>query len=71
MKKNSQIHLFIETELLDKIKKQAQERELSISELCRRKVRESLQLEKIEFLLREIHEKIKYSTKYKQEVKKW
>lgn len=69
MKKNSQIHLFIETELLNKLKNQAQNKELSISELCRRKVRESFQFEKIEFLLKEIKEKIECSTKYKQEVK--
>lgn len=37
MKKNSQIHIFIETEMLEKLKKQAEE-EKSFSKLCREKL---------------------------------
>jgi len=66
--KNSQIHLYLETELFEKLRKQAEENNISISELCRMKCRENSQIQKIESIVREINEKIKCSTKYKQEV---
>ena len=66
--KNSQIHLYLETELFEKLRKQAEENKLSISELCRMKCRDDSQLQRIESIVKEINTKIKCSTKYKQEV---
>lgn len=51
MKKNSQIHLYLETELLEKLKKQATAVEISVSELCRRKLKDIPQLNRIERLI--------------------
>ena len=51
MKKNSQIHIFLETELKEKLGKQADDEGISISELCRQKLKENSQLEKIEMML--------------------
>lgn len=50
-KKNSQIHLRLETELHIKLKKQAADKYLSISELCRQKIRNNPQLDRIESML--------------------
>lgn len=41
MGKNSQIHIFVETGLKEKLEKQAEEEGISFSELVRRKVKES------------------------------
>lgn len=59
MKKNSQIHIFIETELKDKLEKQAQEQEISFSEICREKLRGNSKLDNIIFMLEKILEKLK------------
>ena len=58
MKKNSQIHLFLETDLKEKLEKQAWERELSVSEWCRIKLRENSQLTKVEILLENLIKKL-------------
>jgi hypothetical protein len=54
MKKNSQIHLFLETDLKEKLEKQAQEQELSFSELCRQKLKENDRLMRIEDMLEKL-----------------
>lgn len=54
MKKNSQIHLLLESDLKDNLERQAQEEEISISELCRKKLRESSRLVKIEMMLEKL-----------------
>ncbi len=59
MKKNSQIHLFLETELKNKLERQAREDGLTISEFCRQKLKESPKLDKIEMMLKELLEKDK------------
>ncbi len=69
MKKNSQIHLYLETELINNLKKQAETNKISISELCRRKLKDIPQLERMESLLAGIAVKLKCSTKFIQEVK--
>jgi chaperonin cofactor prefoldin len=51
MGKNSQLHLFLETELLDELRKQSERLNLSVSEVCRQKIRQSDRLDKIEFIL--------------------
>ena len=40
MKKNSQLHLHIETELLDSLRREAKDNFTNTSELCRKKLRE-------------------------------
>lgn len=54
MKKNSQIHLMLETELFEKLKKQAFENNISMSEMYRQKLRENSQLNRIEEMLRKL-----------------
>lgn len=58
MGKNSQIHLFLETEVLQSLKMKAQELGIPLSKLCRKKLGESAQLDRIEAILNEIKEKL-------------
>ncbi len=51
MKKNSHIHIVIETEYIDKLRKEAEEKGVTLSELCRQKLRCFTQLDKIETML--------------------
>ncbi len=60
MGKNSQIHLFLETELLEALKWEADENKISISELCRQKLRECSKLTRIEILLEKLNSKISH-----------
>ncbi len=48
MGKNSHLHILLETNFLMLLKKEAEDRAISLSELCRLKLRKSLQLERIE-----------------------
>lgn len=48
MPKNFQIHLRIETEVIEQLKKQAQDENISLGELCRRKLKQIPILERIE-----------------------
>lgn len=54
MKKNSNLHIVLETELLDKLKQEAEEKDLLLSELCRHKLRQNDQLNRIEFMIEQI-----------------
>lgn len=54
MKKNSQIHLFLETDLKESLERQAEEDGISFSELCRKKLKENDRLKRIEFILEQI-----------------
>ena len=56
MRKNSQIHLLVETELFDKLKEESEKTIVSLTEYFRRKLRENCKLEVIERLLREVLE---------------
>ncbi|MDD5178505.1 MAG: hypothetical protein PHT54_04490 [Candidatus Nanoarchaeia archaeon] len=58
MGKNSQIHLFLESNLLEALKQEASERKVTISELCRQKLREASQLTRIEILLSKLDKKL-------------
>lgn len=58
MPKNAHIHLVIESEYLEILKKQAKDQNISISELARQKLRSTTQLMKIEFLLQSIIKKL-------------
>ena len=48
MKKNSQIHFHLDTESYEKIKKEAREKGITVSELCRARIKEGDRLERIE-----------------------
>jgi len=48
LKKNSHLHLFMETSLHDKLKKEATEKAMTLSELVRWKLRENNQFNRIE-----------------------
>ncbi len=57
-KKNSQIHLFLESTLMAILKREAEELEVSISELCRQKLRQTTQLARMELMLQELTKSI-------------
>ena len=54
MRKNSQLHLLLETSLLNKLKEEAKKENTSIAELCRRKLRGSSQLDRIEEMIKKL-----------------
>ena len=58
MKKNAQIHLLIESEVFESLQNQAIERNISFSEICRQKLRQNNQLDKIQLMLEGIEEKV-------------
>jgi len=58
MVKNFQVHLRIETEVIESLRKQAHESGTSLGELCRQKLKGYSHLAKIESLLLDIHRKI-------------
>lgn len=47
-KKNSHIHILIETEVVDELKEETKSRGISLSELCRQKLKNNSQLDRIE-----------------------
>ena len=55
MRKNFQIHLYLETELVEKLKKEAIEKNKSVSDICRQKLREDTQLDRIEMMIGKIY----------------
>lgn len=57
-KKNSQLHLVIETRELNKLKDEAVEKKVSLSELCRVKLRKNTQFDRIEGKLDRILKKV-------------
>jgi hypothetical protein len=48
MKKNAQLHLVIEARELNKLKVEAEEKKVSLAELCRVKLRKNNQFDRIE-----------------------
>ena len=55
MKKNSQIHIYLETDLIERLKKEAQEEKLSLSSVCRFRLNNyDIRLKKIESTLDEV-----------------
>lgn len=63
MRKNFQVHLYLETELVEKLKKEAVEKKKSVSDICRQKLKEDTQLDRIETMIGKIykHQGIEYS----------
>ncbi|MEK6894770.1 MAG: hypothetical protein AABX10_04875 [Nanoarchaeota archaeon] len=51
MKKTYQIHLRIESEAIAKLKKQAEEKKITLAELCRLKIYNNEQVNKLDFLI--------------------
>ena len=58
MNKNSQIHFYIETDILKILKKQASQEDITVSKLCREKLRDYSLLVKLQETLKEINDKI-------------
>lgn len=58
MNKNSQIHFYIETEVLKVLKAKALEENITISKLCREKLRDYSLLSKLQETLDHINKKI-------------
>ena len=56
MKKIFQIHLLLEKTLKEALEREARDRNLSLSELCRQKLRETSQLTRIELLIEKLIE---------------
>jgi hypothetical protein len=48
MKKNAQLHILLETRLLNQLKKDAEEQEVSLGHLCRQRLKGRGQLDRIE-----------------------
>ena len=47
MKKNAQLHIMIETRELNKLKAEAEEKKVSLAEVCRVKLRKNPQFDRI------------------------
>ena len=58
MKKNVKIHLIIESDTYEALKKEAIENDLSFAEIYRQKLRQSPALKRIEMILERIESKI-------------
>ena len=58
MNKNSQIHFYIETDVLNILKAKAKEEGITVSKLCREKLREYGLLVKVFEVLEEIKKKV-------------
>ena len=54
MKKNHQIHLFLDKDLKERLLKEANKLDIPLSELCRFKLQNSLPLTKTRFLLEKL-----------------
>ncbi len=57
MKKNSKLHIALETKLFEKIKQEAKEQNIPIAELCRQRLKKNSQLTRIELMLERIIER--------------
>jgi hypothetical protein len=58
MKKNSQLHLHLETELLERLKKEADEQFITVAELCRLKLRQASFSKEMYLILKSIEKKV-------------
>ncbi len=55
MRKNFQIHLYLETDLVEKLKKESLEKKRTVSDICRQKLKEDTQLDRIEETIGKIY----------------
>ncbi|VVB79030.1 Uncharacterised protein [uncultured archaeon] len=58
MKKNSQLHLHIETELLERLKREAEQEYITVAELCRIKLRQASFSKEMYLVLKSIEKKV-------------
>jgi hypothetical protein len=58
MRKNCKFRLRLETEMLDKLKKEAEELDMTVSGLVRQKLNSSSKLNRILLMLEDIHKKL-------------
>ena len=58
MKKNSQLHLHLETELLEQLRKEAEKNYTTIAELARLKLRSTNSSQEIVMILKSIERKV-------------
>ena len=65
MGKNSHIHILLETEFLENLKKEAMENGIRLSELCRQKLGRNTKLENIEKMLQILIDNLIKNGKYK------
>ncbi len=68
---NSQIHLYLKSEVFEKLKKEAENKGLPIATLCKEKLDKNTRLERIELILEDIYNILKRSNKYKLGGEKW
>jgi hypothetical protein len=61
MKKNAQLHILLETRLLNQLKSEAAERGISMGEYCRSRLKKRPQLDRIEHKLDKVLKKRKKS----------
>ncbi len=66
MRKNTKIHLWLDSELKELITKRAKEEGLIISEFCRRKLRDDSRLARIELMLEKILSNVENRKIYKE-----
>ncbi len=65
MGKNSSIHILVETEFLNKLKEEAKDNGIRLSELCRQKLGRNIRLENIEMMLQILINRLIKNGKYK------
>ena len=58
MRKNNKIHFMVESSFWEVLKREAEEINISLAELCRQKLKKSSQLNKIESLLEKISKQL-------------
>lgn len=58
MKKNSQLHLHLETELLEQLRKEAEKNYTTVAELARLKLRSTNSSQEIVMILKSIERKV-------------
>lgn len=59
MRKNVKLCLRITSDLLDRLKAEAEEQEIALASLCRQKLNSLSKLNNIEFLILELNKKLK------------
>jgi hypothetical protein len=64
MKKNHDLHFLVEKPLKEKLQKEADELKISLAELCRHKLQNSIPLTKTKFLLEKLISELNISAKF-------
>lgn len=68
---NAQIHLYLKSELFEKLKGEAENKGLPIATLCKEKLDKNTRLERMELILENIQTILKHSNKSKLGGEKW